>query len=489
MSRALQVTPPPPSPAEGAVATLAFVTVTLTIWGYAGRAFWAPPTFGILSFVTALVAVILTRKEKIPFHFWAFAPAGLFVLLVGASLLNLSFTPLPDKPGSLILNTDEIKWLPSTVLRSMTLEKALPWLSALLLGAALRQVELGRRATRLFWAALLAQGLLLALVGIYFHYTDPMHMFGMQRDLNGYHFASFAYRNNWAAFALMLMFLALGFAFSALQRWQAGRGRFDATLAGFGAAILLAITMPMPGSRSGTLMALGLLLVAAGIFVRTVWRSPLLRRSNTERARYVAALIVCMGAFGTVGALMNQDAISKHWRRTQQQLRSVAAGDGDLRVKVTMDTLRMGAERPIWGWGVGSYSLVFPNYQGSYMRDSTGKLTGRFVHAHNDWAHLWAETGTLGFLILLIPAGYLLRRGFRAESALLRWGTAGSASIMVYALVDFPFHSPAMLLFWAVILPTAAPASEILPLKSKTPAPPPPSVEQDRNQLLERLNT
>jgi len=126
---------------------------------------------------------------------------------------------------------------------------------------------------------------------------------------------------------------------------------------------------------------------------------------------------------------------------------------------LSRDTLRLAADRPVWGWGVGSFGLVFPVYQGDYLRAPSGEITTQVLHAHNDWAELAAETGAVGLLGLLVPVVILLIRGARAEGVMGAWVTFGTGLVLAYALVDFPMHCPAVLFFWTVLLCTAPPPS------------------------------
>ena len=54
----------------------------------------------------------------------------------------------------------------------------------------------------------------------------------------------------------------------------------------------------------------------------------------------------------------------------------------------------MFSQRPIWGWGLGTFPTVYPSYRSFY--------TNLFVNeAHNDYAQLLVETGLLGFALML----------------------------------------------------------------------------------------
>ena len=54
----------------------------------------------------------------------------------------------------------------------------------------------------------------------------------------------------------------------------------------------------------------------------------------------------------------------------------------------------MFSHRPVWGWGLGTFPIVYPSYRSFY--------TNLFVNeAHNDYAQLLVETGLLGFALML----------------------------------------------------------------------------------------
>lgn len=447
----------------GGVVTLCLVA---TAWGFAGRATWAPAAFTSLSFVAALIAVILARGRGEPLHLRAFLPLGAFSLLVGVSLLNTSHLPVPGQPGAWLPREGWISWLPTTVDRATTAEKALPWLSALLLGGALRQARFSPTARNLFWSIWIAHGLVLAFVGIYFHLTSPYEILGAFRDRHGYHFGPFVYRNHWTAYAAILVMTALGFAFSAFHLWRNRRGRWDGMLAGLGAALLLGITPIIPGSRSGTLILSTVLVAAFARLAFLMLRSPSPGGGSARGPRRALALT----GFATIILLalapMLKAPLQNHWQRTLYQAQAYADGTDELRFLLTRDSLRMAAQRPIWGWGVGSYAHVFPLFQGDYLRDENGRASARIIHAHNDWAHLLAEAGVFGFSILVLPLVILVRRAGADKGVRVRWALGGLALTLIYALVDFPLHNPAVLLLFTSILCTASPPSRALPLSA-----------------------
>ncbi len=83
-----------------------------------------------------------------------------------------------------------------------------------------------------------------------------------------------------------------------------------------------------------------------------------------------------------------------------------------------------------------------------------------FVHCHNVYLQVWAETGLFGLLALLGSAGWMLKRAARAalgklgnyETRMVVIGaTSAIVGIMVCGFADFIWHYPrVMLVFWFV---------------------------------------
>ena len=113
--------------------------------------------------------------------------------------------------------------------------------------------------------------------------------------------------------------------------------------------------------------------------------------------------------------------------------------------------------RPIWGWGLGTFPTVYPQYRSFY--------TNQFVNeAHNDYAQLLVETGVLGFALML----WFLTQLYRASLPELhgwqnRWDRAvslaaliGCTGILVHSFVEFNLQIPANAAFFYVLCALAA---------------------------------
>lgn len=72
------------------------------------------------------------------------------------------------------------------------------------------------------------------------------------------------------------------------------------------------------------------------------------------------------------------------------------------RASLTKSTIRMAMDRPVTGWGLGTWSQVYP----AYAAFDTGHFDNQ---AHNDWAQ-WAAEGGLPFLFLMIAITAVIAR-------------------------------------------------------------------------------
>lgn len=188
-------------------------------------------------------------------------------------------------------------------------------------------------------------------------------------------------------------------------------------------AVLMASTIFLSGSRGGMLaFVLEMVLFAA----LTLWkkRSPRIALGLTVVCVLILALLIFLGKGQLLGRL------------------------GDLspgiRLDITRDSLRMFSKRPISGWGLGTFPTVYPSFRSFY--------TNLFINeAHNDYAQLLVETGSLGFALTLWFVFCLFRRGLPTSR---RWefkwdGTVSLAALMgctgmlLHSFVDFNLQIPA----------------------------------------------
>ncbi|MEQ1884622.1 MAG: O-antigen ligase family protein [Bryobacteraceae bacterium] len=105
---------------------------------------------------------------------------------------------------------------------------------------------------------------------------------------------------------------------------------------------------------------------------------------------------------------------------------------------IAASTIEMIAERPLRGFGLGTFPQIYP----SYARFDAGAVVN---HAHNDWLEWCAEGGIPFALVWLTLAISTIPGAFRSK-----WGL-GVIAVFLHALVDFPFAKPG-LAAWAFAL-------------------------------------
>jgi len=197
------------------------------------------------------------------------------------------------------------------------------------------------------------------------------------------------------------------------------------------AAVIMASTIVLSGSRGGVL-ALAAQIVVAAAFLTFNRKSP--------KVALVLGGILALAAVWTfwIGGSGLADRLATFHTEAHTELSS------GLRLTVTKDCGRMFRERPVLGWGLGTFPTAYPPFQ-SFFSNS-------FVNeAHNDYAQLLVEMGGLGFLVLL----WFLFLLFRAAWQKLRSGKLGinggvalaailgCVGILVHSFFDFNLQIPA----------------------------------------------
>jgi O-antigen ligase len=130
---------------------------------------------------------------------------------------------------------------------------------------------------------------------------------------------------------------------------------------------------------------------------------------------------------------------------------------GDLRRYINHDGLRMFVKRPVLGWGLGTFPVVYPRFRTFY--------TNFFVNeAHNDYLQLLVEMGLLGFGTMI---WFLVTLYARAIKKIGNWTAEvsgavalacvlGLSGILVHSAVDFNLQIPANAALFYVLCTIAA---------------------------------
>lgn len=375
---------------------------------------------------------------------WAW-PVVAFNVLVLASCLNPSFTEKFLEGESLLAHTGaKVPSLPSTIhpvtsLRHLWLFDAL-YVSALNLVLVIRQ----RRALRglLLFAA--ANGVLLAVFGTLQKLTSDGLFFGAVRSPNSRFFATFIYGNHWAALVVLLLGGAGGLVFHYWKRDDGSSQSRVRIFAGVASLLLMGITPLIAGSRAGTLLVL-VLFVTYG--VRTLYRIWKKRRALGELAFLpLTGLFLCAVIGIGSSVWLGRTMLRERWLDTQEQLRDRPLSG---RLALYHDTWRLVKDEPVFGWGLGNYSKAFMLLRPRPL-EPRRQYERSYMDAHSDWLQALAEVGFVGTALLgwtgLLPL--LSLRRWQYQSAIAGYALFGCGLVLLYALVEFPFGNPAVVLAW-----------------------------------------
>jgi O-antigen ligase len=206
----------------------------------------------------------------------------------------------------------------------------------------------------------------------------------------------FQNRNTYASFVeLFLPVLA----------WMAGRDRAKSWLWWIACAAMVASVFAT-GSRSGAAFV-----AAEAVLILLAVAS----RNRALAAALVATLVLAIAIAG--------------WERLSPRI-----ANGDLlnyRREIYGSALRMVGERPLLGFGLGTFQTAYPRFA---TFDA-----GRYVnHAHNDWIEWAAEGG------IALPVSLAAVWAIALWQARTRPWALGIQFVFLHALVDYPLQRAGM---------------------------------------------
>jgi putative inorganic carbon (hco3(-)) transporter len=115
-------------------------------------------------------------------------------------------------------------------------------------------------------------------------------------------------------------------------------------------------------------------------------------------------------------------------------------------------------DRPVVGWGPGSFELVYDDWQGTApTNESATVFAGPQQRAHNDYLEALVERGLPGFAVTCLLVGaavaIVIRRALRGPGDVIAAGASAAVlAIAAVAMVDFPLARPAeVTALWAAV--------------------------------------
>jgi O-antigen ligase len=235
-------------------------------------------------------------------------------------------------------------------------------------------------------------GFAVSVVSVLAYFTSPGHVLWVFPSPYPDVWGPFLSRNDFAGF------LELAFPVAMWLALDRSKSEHRPAMLLWAPAWMLAAGLAS-ASRAGAV----LLILEAAVFLV---RFP--RRRETLRFAVATIVLVCVAGIGTLlGRLSDPDPL--RYRR-----------------EIAASTLKMIADHPWHGFGLGTYAQVYPAY-------ATFDSGAAVEHAHDEWLEWAAEGG-----IPLAAVWAVLAVGIAGPALRSLWGL-GVVAALLHATVDYPF--------------------------------------------------
>ncbi|MCK5785340.1 MAG: O-antigen ligase family protein [Candidatus Sabulitectum sp.] len=105
-------------------------------------------------------------------------------------------------------------------------------------------------------------------------------------------------------------------------------------------------------------------------------------------------------------------------------------GTPGVRQVIWEGTSEMFLQKPILGWGSGSFQLLFPRFRASDFLERG--VSTNTVHAHSEPLEILAENGLIGFILLSALMIVLLKQGMNCkEKTITEWGVITAVAVLL----------------------------------------------------------
>jgi len=258
-----------------------------------------------------------------------------------------------------------------------------------------------------------------------------------QPTMGGWIYGPYVNHNHYAGLMELLVPIPLVISLSRLVDDK------ERIVAGVAAAVMVG-TVFLSGSRGG-MIAIFVELAFLGVV--------LLRQRRTIRIAVgvVSFAVVLIGLLTWVGGKELTTRVSSISTEAHTEL------SGGMRVSIDRDALRIFRVKPVLGWGLRTFPVIYPQFRSFY--------TNFFVNeAHNDYLQLLCEMGLLGFGMMVWFLVVLYRHALPkignwmsdVGGAVTLACTLGFTGILVHSFLDFNLQIPANAAIFYVLCTVAA---------------------------------
>jgi O-antigen ligase len=210
--------------------------------------------------------------------------------------------------------------------------------------------------------------------------------------------------------------------------------------------VIMVITLVLTRSRMGNAAFFSSLMIVGGLAMLS---NPRLRKG----AFWLVLSLIVVDVI-IVGQWVGIDHVVERLQNTSVRTEH-ARGEESLEQRAQTPYLALGMvrERPVAGFGAGSFYTVFPRFK-------SADKEAYWDYAHNDYVQIAAETGLVGLGLLagvvLMTIGRIMLLWRAHESRFHRGLAFGSAmaicALLIHSWVDFNLQMPANALVFCVLL-------------------------------------
>lgn len=270
---------------------------------------------------------------------------------------------------------------------------------------------------------------------------------------------TFPYRNHGAAFFNLCMAVNafLGLYFFKKNIRKSKRKGSSPFFIFFLIFVLFVLSVIVSYSRGGWMVGAFTLLVflLVCLWLTFAYRN---RTQNKKFGLFIVILIIGVG-FGAFQKIEIKEWVKAKFIQFVNLTYDNESLQTDTRICAYKATWDMFTDRKLYGWGAGSFQVVFPRYLGNYeilaIKDKNGYYIRHWKHAHNDPLQFLAELGIIGFSILTLIFLFFF---FHWMTRYKQWDLPSNMLItaifglLAHSFFDFVFSSTSIIYAWTFLL-------------------------------------
>jgi putative inorganic carbon (HCO3(-)) transporter len=156
--------------------------------------------------------------------------------------------------------------------------------------------------------------------------------------------------------------------------------------------------------------------------------------------------IMVIAIFATWSTMMislneNRQESSLNFEKQLQSIANIRTDVSNLeRINRWMSALRMSAEKPLLGWGPGTYQFNYAPFQMAGEKTKISTNWGEGGNAHSEYLGLLAESGIPGMTLYILLVFIVMKRGISLYKRTVDWKTRILILCVISGLVTYIVH-------------------------------------------------